>query len=128
MTRRWLVDGTNVVGSRPDGWWRDRPGAALRLVEQVRSAGLPGPVAVVLEGAARAGAPEGEDGGVRVVHAPADGDATLAAMCGRGVTLVTADRELRARAEAAGAAVVGPRWLLDRLDAASRPQGPTTPD
>ena len=26
-----VVDGANVVGSRPDGWWRDRPGAARRL-------------------------------------------------------------------------------------------------
>ncbi len=26
-----IVDGANVVGSRPDGWWRDRPGAAARL-------------------------------------------------------------------------------------------------
>jgi hypothetical protein len=26
-----IVDGANVVGSRPDGWWRDRAGAAVRL-------------------------------------------------------------------------------------------------
>jgi hypothetical protein len=29
---RWLVDGNNVMGSRPDGWWRDRPAAMQRLV------------------------------------------------------------------------------------------------
>ncbi len=30
-----IVDGANVVGSRPDGWWRDRPGAAIRLRDQL---------------------------------------------------------------------------------------------
>src|SRR4051794_7041159 len=29
---RYLVDGMNVIGSRPDGWWRDRGGAMRRLV------------------------------------------------------------------------------------------------
>jgi predicted RNA-binding protein with PIN domain len=33
---RWLVDGMNVIGSRPDGWWRDRPGAMNKLVERLR--------------------------------------------------------------------------------------------
>ena len=28
----WIVDGNNVMGSRPDGWWRDRRGAQRRLV------------------------------------------------------------------------------------------------
>src|SRR3712207_7471439 len=32
---RWLIDGNNVMGSRPDGWWRDRPGAMQRLVNQL---------------------------------------------------------------------------------------------
>ena len=32
---RWLVDGMNVIGSRPDGWWRDRPGAMRRLAERL---------------------------------------------------------------------------------------------
>ncbi len=102
-----LVDAANVVGSRPDGWWRDRPGAAARLVSRLRAAGL-GEVVVVLEGAARTGAPEGWSDGVEVVHAPGSGDDALAARCGPGVLLVTADRGLRARAEAAGAALPGP--------------------
>jgi predicted RNA-binding protein with PIN domain len=29
---RWLVDGMNVIGTRPDGWWADRHGAMVRLV------------------------------------------------------------------------------------------------
>jgi len=32
---RWVVDGMNVIGSRPDGWWRDRHAASVRIVEQL---------------------------------------------------------------------------------------------
>lgn len=118
-----LVDAANVVGSRPDGWWRDRAGAAARLVE--RLAALPGSVlsgavvdavTAVLEGQARAGAAPTPTGAVRVVHAPGSGDDVLAALCRAEVLLVTADRELARRARAAGAEVVGPRALLDALD------------
>jgi hypothetical protein len=110
-----LVDAANVVGSRPDGWWRDRPGAAARLVAALRALAWDEPVVLVLEGAARPGVPEGDAQGVRVLHAPADGDAVLAALCAPGVVLVTADRELRGRAEQVGAVCRGPRSLLDRL-------------
>ena len=136
-----VVDAANVVGSRPDGWWRDRPGAASRLVNRlgaaVASGALAEPVLVVLEGAARAGVPPGLAGGLRVVHAERDGDSAIvaevralmteaadgpvgagsgAALGGHGaVTVVTADRALRAQLLAAGATVLGPSWLLDRL-------------
>lgn len=123
-----LVDAANVVGARPDGWWRDRAGAATRLL--ARLAGLPGRsvpgpagerwrvvrVDVVLEGRARdAVAPEG--GGVRVHRAPRDGDAEVvarAAGVGPGLVVVTADRGLRARLPGVGA--VGPGWLHAVLD------------
>jgi hypothetical protein len=118
-----LIDAANVVGSRPTGWWRDRPGAARGLCGRVRAATaagrLAGPVVVVLEGAARAGVGEGSADGVSVVHAPGSGDDVLAELAGAAegsVTLVSADRELRERVHRAGAGVVGPRWLLDRLD------------
>ena len=118
-----LVDAANVVGSRPDGWWRDRAGAARSLVDRVRGAVAAGrlrePVVVVLEGDARGGAEEGESGGVTVLHAPGSGDDSLVAVVSdaRGeVTLVSADRALRRRAEALGADVAGPGWLLGRLD------------
>ena len=113
-----LVDAANVVGSRPDGWWRDRAGAARRLVEALRASTLPRPVVVVLEGAARAGEPEGSVDGVAVRHAPGAGDdllVELAASADPPVVVVTADRGLRARLDGAGASSVGPRWLLDRL-------------
>ena len=117
-----LIDAANVVGARPDGWWRDRPGAAQRFVEEVRRAAIAGrleaPVVVVLEGAARRGAEPGAVHDVEVVHAPGAGDDTLVALAAAAdgsVLLVSADRQLGARCHPAGAKVVGPRWLLDRL-------------
>jgi hypothetical protein len=118
-----LIDAANVVGSRPTGWWRDRSGAARSFVEQVsaavRSGRLGQPVVVVLEGQARHGVDAGEVDGVTVVHAEGSGDDTLidvaSAACDQ-VTLVTADRALRSRAEVLGAEVVGPRWLIERLE------------
>jgi hypothetical protein len=203
--RAWLapltviVDVANVMGSRADGWWRDRAGAAVRLHGELTAlaargvpalpvplsgplpglvlASLPGPVlerwfpgfVLVLEGAARAAlarlpaqpdalpgtppaglapdglapdglapdglapdglAPDGlaPDGlapdalpdasRVRVVAAAGSGDdliADLAARLPGHRLVVTADRELRGRCTAAGAAVTGPRWLLGML-------------
>jgi hypothetical protein len=117
-----VVDAANVVGSRPDGWWRDRAGATARLRDALPplTAGvtteLPGPVEVVLvvEGAARSvpGIP-----GVRVVPAARSGDdaivALVAAAAGRRRVVVTADRELRERVVTLGAEVRGPRWLRE---------------
>jgi 8-oxo-dGTP diphosphatase len=134
-----VVDAANVVGSRPDGWWRDRAGAAQRLVAGLSALarrgvedvppelGLPAPahwfpeIAVVLEGEARAAVPDSGAGeaGLRIVSAAGSGDDTIAAVAAQtpGLRLVvTADRELRSRCEAAGAQVTGPRWLTGRLD------------
>ena len=71
MTCRTLVvDGANVVGARPDGWWKDRAGAARRLHERLLVADTPYDVVVlVLEGAAKGGVRAGRDGHVRTVHA-----------------------------------------------------------
>jgi hypothetical protein len=123
-----VVDAANVVGSRPDGWWRDRPGAAARLHAALQAARV-GAVVLVLEGRARPGAPEGDEAGVRVVHAGGSGDDRIveevAALvrAGRAVTVATADRELVERVGALGADVIGPRTLLDRL-AQRPPEGP----
>jgi hypothetical protein len=118
-----LIDAANVVGSRPTGWWKDRPGAARLLVDQLRTAvgdgRLHGSVVVVLEGQARKGAAEGSAGEVRVVHAAGEGDDTIAQVAAgaeESVTLVSADRDLARRVRRSGADVVGPRWLLDRLE------------
>jgi rRNA-processing protein FCF1 len=75
---------------------------------------------MVLEGAARAAAPriDAAGGPVRMVRADGSGDDAIVALIrelpGRRI-VVTADRELRRRCEAAGATVLGPRWLLDLL-------------
>ena len=112
-----LIDAANVVGSRPTGWWRDRPGAAAKLVDRVRASGVERPVVIVLEGQAKRGAPEGDIDGVVVVHARGEGDDALAAIAKESaepIILVTADRGLRARTP--DAQIVGPRWLLDQLE------------
>jgi hypothetical protein len=119
-----LIDAANVVGSRPTGWWRDRAGAARTFVGQVQAAVCSGliaqPVVVVLEGEARDGAVGGLADGVTVLHADRSGDDMLvdvvANAADQPVTLVTADRELRRRAAALGADVVGPGWLLELLE------------
>lgn len=117
-----VVDGANVVGSVPDGWWRDRRGAAERLRDglvAVAARGvpeLPGPLEVVLvvEGAARgvAGLPP-----VRVVEASGSGDDRIVELVRAARTedprrtclVVTADRGLRSRVGELGADVTGPR-------------------
>jgi 8-oxo-dGTP diphosphatase len=161
-----IVDSANVVGSRPDGWWRDRAGAATRLRDQLAPLPVRGitalpadttsadaaddepagqgrdpqgragrakadragdgrtlmrwlpDVVLVVEGAARPVADESADGPVRVVAADGSGDDTIASLAaqvaGRRV-VVTADRELRQRCVAVGAAVAGPGWLLALL-------------
>ena len=133
-----VVDAANVVGSRPDGWWRDRAGAARRLVADlapvasrgIADADLPAElpraglahwwprVVVVLEGAAR---PVADDAvtGMDLVAAAGSGDdavldaAAAAASTGGPCLVVTADRELRDRVAGAGAPSTGPGWLLD---------------
>ena len=103
-----VVDAANVVGSVPDGWWRDRAGAAERLRDALR--GRDEEVVRVVEGKAR-NVSSVDD--VRVVSAPGDGDDTIVEVVraegtGRPVTVVTADRELRQRVMALGAEVAGP--------------------
>jgi hypothetical protein len=116
-----VIDAANVIGSRPTGWWRDRPGAARRFTERVgatvKAGRLDPPVTIVLEGRARAGADEANVDGVEVMHAPGAGDDTIAAIAeaNRDVVVVTADRELAERVRAANADVAGPNWLLRQL-------------
>ncbi len=118
-----MVDSANVVGSRPDGWWKDRGAATRRLHERLLVADLAhDEVVLVLEGGARGGVRRGVDGHVRVTHAPASGDDKIVAevaglrKSGHDVTAVTADRMLKARLEGLGAQVVSPSWLLEQLN------------
>lgn len=134
-----IVDGANVIGSRPDGWWRDRAGAARRLAGKLVTALVEHPadlasallgdpygdgsslrIHLVLEGAARsADLPTHSQ---LVVHrAETDGDTAIAALVrdltGDSVLVVTADRALRDQVHADGATVVGPATLLRALPA-----------
>lgn len=117
-----VVDAANVVGSVPDGWWRDRAGAAARLrdrLEPVVRDGLPDwatepplEVLLVVEGAARSVRQVGE---VRVLAAEGSGDDAVVeavrAAAGRRCLVVTSDRGLRERVQALGATVTGARSL-----------------
>ena len=111
-----IIDGANVVGSVPDGWWRDRAGAAARLRDRLATvpatglSDIPPPVEVVLvvEGKAR-DIPQ-TAGGVRIERAAAGGsgddrviDLVRSRPPARRTVVVTADRGLKARATALGA-------------------------
>jgi len=130
-----IVDAANVVGSRPDGWWHDRAGAAARLAERVsalNSAGVPASALglqhdrwwpdyrFVVEGQAKA---MPAVAGVSVVRAASDGDSTIvgevqsAASAGvRPIFVVTADRALGERVEELGAGVIRPGGFLGLVD------------
>src|SRR5215216_6342795 len=114
------------MGSRPDGWWRDRPGAVRRLVGQLgsldrelivvfdgpRPDGLQAPAGVDVRFARRRGRDAADDDIVELVAA----DPTPYRLL-----VVTSDAELARRVRELGAEVAGARWLLDRVRPSSRP-------
>jgi len=113
MGPRLIVDGNNVMGSRPDGWWRDRPGAACRLVGEI-GAWAAEEALVVFDGRAPDPPPEAER--VEVRYAGGGGrdaaDHVIAALVGadddpRSLRVVTSDAGLAARVRDHGAAVLG---------------------
>jgi uncharacterized protein YaiI (UPF0178 family) len=111
-----FVDAMNVIGSRPDGWWRDRDGAVRRFVGQVRDWGEDD-VTVVLD----AGPDDllGVVDGVTVVRASRRGrnaaDDEIVRLVSAGDLVVTSDAELAARVRARGAGVEGAGTFLRRL-------------
>ena len=119
-----VVDGNNVMGSRPDGWWRDREGAARRLVAQLGEwaartgqdvlvvfdgpelNGLDAPPRVEVRFARRRGRDAADD----------DIDAFVAAdEAPARLRVVTSDARLASRVRERGAEVVGARTLVDQL-------------
>ncbi len=120
--RRVIVDGMNVIGSRPDGWWRDRDGAVRRLHTRLvtRAREQDEDVILVLDGRPLDDLPEGVHDGIDVRYArrrgrdaaddrivevvAADDDPTA-------LTVVTSDRGLADRVRALGASVTGARSL-----------------
>jgi rRNA-processing protein FCF1 len=109
---RLLVDGNNVMGSRPDGWWRDRHGAMQRLVNELDAlaAASGDEIDVVFDGRARE---------IQATHAhvafAGHADDAIAERAAPGVTVVTSDQGLADRVRRRGGDVVGVRTLLERL-------------
>jgi predicted RNA-binding protein with PIN domain len=121
---RWLVDGMNVIGARPDGWWRDRTAAMERLTGALDAfADASGEtVTVVFDGRPRPLAAERVDVrfATRAGRNAADDD--IAALAGDdadpgSLVVVTSDGALAARFAGAGARVVGAGEFRRRLDA-----------
>lgn len=121
---RWLVDGMNVIGTRPDAWWRDRDRAMFRLVDELeRWAAAEGEdVVVVFE---RPPSPPIRSTVIEVTHAPkpkahAGDDEIIRRLQTdpepQAVRVVTSDRGLSERAYAAGATVEGSDSFRRRLD------------
>jgi predicted RNA-binding protein with PIN domain len=124
---RWVVDGMNVIGTRPDEWWRDRHAAMVRLVQMLEHwAALAGEdVTVIFEQPPR---PPIRSTVIEVAHAPrprrdsADDEIVrrlLADTEPAAVRVVTSDRFLAARVHAAGATVQGADSFRTELETAA---------
>jgi predicted RNA-binding protein with PIN domain len=120
IVTRWIVDGMNVIGSRPTGWWHDRPGAMQQLVHELLV--LEEPVTVVFDGRPF---PVQDAGDIDVRFASRSGrnaadddiaDLVAGAAEPGELRVVTSDRELAERVRAHGAEVVGAKQFRDRLD------------
>jgi uncharacterized protein YaiI (UPF0178 family) len=126
---RIVVDGNNVMGATPDGWWRDRPGAVRRLLARVQCLQQrTGAEVVLVLDVPQPDLPEGEIGGVTVRYARRRGrdaaddrivellDDHPAGGPAGDVEVVTSDRGLADQAVRRGATVIGARTFLARLD------------
>lgn len=123
---KWVVDGMNVVGSIPDGWWRDRQGAMRRLAELLTRFAVESgePVTVVFDGRPF----EVPSETIEVVFAPSRGpnaaDDEIARMVAADpgadrITVVTSDADLAERVRAEGARVAPSRAFRRRLEGGS---------
>ena len=129
MTRaaqsRVFVDGNNVMGSRPDGWWRDRAGAARRLVAEIIPLALghggvwtivfdgkepprmpPSPECLIVVHTGHGRRDGADDRIVELVHERSDRAASL---------VYTSDVKLRTRVQALGTQVMGSGVLLSQI-------------
>jgi len=120
---RWIVDGMNVIGSRPTGWWRDRPGAMRELVGALEAfAGEAGEdVAVVFDGNPFDLSSETVDVRFASGRGRNAADHDIVAMVEKdedpgGISVATSDGDLARRVRDAGASVVGAGEFRRRLD------------
>ncbi|MFZ0715398.1 NYN domain-containing protein [Mycobacterium sp.] len=121
---RWIVDAMNVIGTRPDGWWKDRHGARARLVEQLERWASPDghQVTVVFEGPT---SPPIHSAAIRIHHAPKatanSADNEIVRMVRdddnpEEINVVTSDATLADRARAAGAGICPAARFRDLID------------
>ncbi|MGF1597177.1 MAG: RNA-binding protein [Acidimicrobiales bacterium] len=116
--QRWVVDGNNVMGSRPDGWWNDRPAAMARLTDEIARWCWThdDEVVLVFDGAIVDEVAQLAGGNLSVRFARSSrrdaADDTIAGMAVAGDIVVTADRGLLRRLSP-GVTTLGPRRLLD---------------
>jgi predicted RNA-binding protein with PIN domain len=124
---RTVVDGMNVIGSRPDGWWRDRDAAARRLLARLQQAATRShdPLTLVLDGRPPPDVAEGVHDGVEVRYARRRGrdgaddrivELVAADSDPASLRVVTSDRALADRVTALGATTEGAGAFLRRLD------------
>jgi predicted RNA-binding protein with PIN domain len=124
---RTVIDGMNVIGSRADGWWRDRDAAARRLLGRLQHAATCSrdALTVVLDGRPPADLPEGDHDGVEVRYARRRGrdaaddrivELVAADSDPASLRVVTSDRDLVDRVTALGATTEGAGAFLRRLD------------
>jgi predicted RNA-binding protein with PIN domain len=122
---RWIVDGMNVIGTRPDAWWKDRHGAMVRLVDLLERfvAASGEDVTVVFE---RPPSPPIASTVIEVAHAPRpgrdSGDKEIVRRLRADpdpehIRVVTSDRALADQARAAGATVEPAASFRTRLEA-----------
>jgi predicted RNA-binding protein with PIN domain len=122
---RWIVDGMNVIGSRPDHWWKDRDGAMARLVDRLErwSAQTGNDVTVVFERRPR---PPLSSPVIEIAHAPrprrdAADDEILRRIRADGdpnsIRVVTSDQMLADLARGLGATVEPAAPFRDRIEA-----------
>jgi predicted RNA-binding protein with PIN domain len=121
MTARLIVDGNNVIGSRPDGWWRDRAGATRSLVERL-GAWADEDVVVVFDGRPPRELPKPPRVEVRFAEraGPNAADDVIAAMVAADpephtLRVITSDAELARRVREHGAEALGARGFRDAL-------------
>ncbi len=118
--RRWVIDGNNVMGSRPDGWWNDRVGAMERLTQQIATWCWThdDEVVLVFDGRTQRSVQLLAGGNLSVVFAERSArdaaDDVIAATVQATDRVVTADRALRSRL-VDGAEPIGPRTFLALL-------------
>jgi predicted RNA-binding protein with PIN domain len=121
---RWLIDGMNVIGTRPDGWWRDRHGAMRKLVARIEQWALASraQVTVVFERPPRPPIPSTV---IEITHAPRPGrdsaDAEIVRLLAgdrepTSICVVTSDRRLAEAVRASGASVEASRPFRALID------------